>query len=97
MNKAGEWLLAPAFDVIYAYNPAGEWTSRHQMTINGLTDDFVRADLLTVASRYRIHAANDIVGEVEAAVDTWQDFAETAGVDVVVAQKIAQAHRVLKH
>ncbi len=97
MNKTGEWSLAPAFDVIYAYNPSGEWTSRHQMTINGLTDDFARADLLTVASRYRIHAADDIVGAVEAAVAAWQGFADTANVDEIVARKIAQTHRALKH
>jgi serine/threonine-protein kinase HipA len=97
MNKAGEWSLAPAFDVIYAYNPSGEWTSRHQMTINGLTDDFARADLLTVASRYRINDADDIIAAVEAAVDTWQEFANTAAVDASVVRKIAQAHRRLQH
>jgi serine/threonine-protein kinase HipA len=97
MNKAGEWSLAPAFDVIYAYNPSGEWTSRHQMTINGLTDDFARTDLLTVASRYRIRDADDIVSAVEAAVSAWQEFANTAGVDEAVAGKIAQAHRKLQH
>ena len=40
MDKAGAWSLAPAFDVTYAYNPAGLWTNRHQMTINGKTDGF---------------------------------------------------------
>ncbi|MDH3748919.1 MAG: type II toxin-antitoxin system HipA family toxin, partial [Gammaproteobacteria bacterium] len=45
MNKAGDWSLAPAFDVIYAYNPAGAWTSQHQMTINGARSGFQRSDL----------------------------------------------------
>ena len=35
MDRRGEWSLSPAFDVSYALNPAGEWTSRHQMSING--------------------------------------------------------------
>ncbi|MCR5614447.1 type II toxin-antitoxin system HipA family toxin, partial [Treponema sp.] len=35
MNKAGRWSLAPAYDVCFAYNPNGLWTSSHQMTING--------------------------------------------------------------
>ena len=42
MKKSGEWLLAPAFDVIYAYNPSGEWTSRHQMSVNGKRTDFTK-------------------------------------------------------
>jgi serine/threonine-protein kinase HipA len=96
MNKAGEWSLAPAFDVIYAYNPAGEWTSRHQMTINGLSDNFELADLLAVASRYSVHNASEIVGAVETAVAAWQEFANTAGVDEIAVNKIAQAHRALK-
>ena len=49
MDKAGAWSLSPAFDVTYAYNPTGPWTSRHQMTINGKTDDFTREDFKAVA------------------------------------------------
>jgi len=31
MNRRGEWRLSPAFDVSYAYDPNGDWTSQHQM------------------------------------------------------------------
>lgn len=96
MNKAGEWSLSPAFDVIYAYNPAGEWTSRHQMTINGLTDNFVRADLLTVAARYHVRNADDIVDAVESAVAAWREYANTAGVADTIASGIADSHRSLQ-
>ena len=40
LDRSGAWSLSPAFDVMYAYNPAGQWTSRHQMTINGKSDGF---------------------------------------------------------
>src|SRR5690606_21761279 len=49
MDKAGRWSLAPAYDVAYSYNPAGRWTARHQMTLNGKTDDFELADVLAFA------------------------------------------------
>jgi len=39
MDRHGSWLLSPAFDVMYAHNPGGNWTNRHQMTINGKTDE----------------------------------------------------------
>ncbi len=35
MDRQGGWKLSPAYDVIYAHNPAGRWTNQHQMTING--------------------------------------------------------------
>ena len=44
MNKSGEWKLAPAYDVAFAFNPAGAWTSSHQMTINGKRKNIVCED-----------------------------------------------------
>ena len=35
MNRDGQWRLAPAYDVTYAYNPQGEWTYQHLMSVNG--------------------------------------------------------------
>src|SRR6185437_8322835 len=49
MDKTGAWTLSPAFDVTYAYNPDGQWTARHQMTINGKTDNFEQEDFRACA------------------------------------------------
>ena len=35
MDKQGRWSLSPAYDLTYSYNPSGEWTARHQMSVNG--------------------------------------------------------------
>ncbi len=35
MYKTGKWCLAPAYDVAYSCNPHGNFTSQHQMSING--------------------------------------------------------------
>jgi serine/threonine-protein kinase HipA len=82
MNKRGEWSLAPAFDVTYAYNPAGEWTARHQMTINGKQDDFTLEDFRTSAALAGLKRgrAETILDEIRAAVERWPEFAEAAGV-----------------
>jgi serine/threonine-protein kinase HipA len=82
MDKRGEWSLAPAFDVTYAYNPAGEWTARHQMTINGKQDDFTLEDFRTSAALAGLKRgrAETILDEVRAAVERWPEFAEAAGV-----------------
>ena len=38
MDRSGHWSLSPAFDLVYAHNPEGRWTARHQMSINGKLD-----------------------------------------------------------
>ena len=74
MDRRGNWRLAPAFDLIYSYNPTGAWTSRHQMTFNGKRDNFRTEDLLAAASAadLRPPKAKSIFREVHAAVAGWQ-------------------------
>lgn len=45
MNKRGQWRLSPAFDVTYSYNPDGDWTASHQMSLNGKRNGFDLEDL----------------------------------------------------
>jgi serine/threonine-protein kinase HipA len=82
MDKAGRWSLAPAFDVTYSYNPAGEWTARHQMTMNGKRDGFTPADFRACAQNALMKRgrAEAIVEEVRAAVAKWPAYAEQAQV-----------------
>ena len=90
MNKAGEWSLAPAFDMTYSFNPSGAWTASHQMTMNGKRDNFSLEDFnacAKTASMKRGRAAK-IVAEVQATVSQWKSFAEQAGVPEVVREKI---------
>lgn len=82
MDRRGGWRLAPTFDLIYAYNPDGAWTSRHQMTLNGKRDDFLTSDLLETASHADLRSpkAKTVIREVHAAVSNWKNHAEQAGV-----------------
>jgi serine/threonine-protein kinase HipA len=82
MDRRGGWHLAPAFDLIYAYNPSGAWTSRQQMTLNGKRDAFTKDDLLTAASHANLKPtkAKNLLTQVHRAVSTWQTHAAQAGV-----------------
>jgi serine/threonine-protein kinase HipA len=96
MDKAGRWSLSPAFDVTYSYNPAGIWTSSHQMTLNGKRDGFTLADFRACArsalmKRVRAEA---IVEEVCAAVAKWPDYAEQAQVMSEGRKQIQRNHRL---
>jgi serine/threonine-protein kinase HipA len=94
MNQDGRWTLAPAFDVVYSWNPAGDWTSHHQMTINGKRDDFSSSDLLAVASRFDIRRGDETLQQVRDAVARWPDYASVAGVDEATSNRIRAGQRL---
>ena len=80
MDKKGHWSFAPAYDLCYFYNPAGRWTSRHQLSLNSKTDGFTREDLLAVAQSIGIRDANHIVEEIRSSVASWPETAKDCGV-----------------
>ncbi len=95
MNKQGEWSLAPAFDMTYAYNPGGLWTGTHQFTFNGKRDNFVLDDFKAVAKfaglkqgRYK-----KILAEVQSAVAQWPKLAKKNEVHSEYTKAIKATHR----
>jgi serine/threonine-protein kinase HipA len=96
MDKAGAWSLSPAFDVTYAYNPKGLWTSRHQMTINGKSDAFTREDFKAVAqvAGLKRGRSETILTEVMETVKEWPRYAQTAGVLGSLRDKITETLRL---
>jgi serine/threonine-protein kinase HipA len=96
MDKAGNWFLSPAFDVTYSYNPTGDWTSRHQMSLNGERDDFTIDDFRACAKNVSMKRgrAEEIVQKVQAAVLQWKQFADKSGVAPGIADGISKTHRV---
>jgi len=95
MDKSGNWSLSPAFDITYSYNPQGDWTSRHQMSLNGKHDDFTLNDFRACAKNasMRRGRAEEIVQQVQSAVARWKHFADESGVPPEVANGITRAHR----
>ena len=95
MDRRGQWSLAPAFDVMYAYNPSGAWTAHHQMSLAGKRDGFTLDDLRAVAATASMKRgrAEKIAREVASAVTRWREFAAAAGVTERQAEMIAAVHR----
>jgi len=93
MGRDGTWRLAPAFDLVWAYNPSGPWTNRHQMSVNGKRNDFSVSDLEAPAVEYDIRDAAAIRGQVAEAVAMWPEFARLAGVDAGMIDTIKKTHR----
>lgn len=89
MDRDGKWYLSPAYDMGYAYNPDGDWTSAHQMSVNGKFSGITKDDLLECASRNNIRNAGQIIDEVCQAAAGWPELARECG----VPQKIIDAIR----
>ncbi|MEZ4789280.1 MAG: HipA domain-containing protein [Flavobacteriales bacterium] len=92
MDPQGDWHLAPAYDVTYAYHPESLWLRQHQMSINGKRTGITRDDLLTVAKAMNIKKAEAIIDEVVAGVKKWKRCAKQAEVDVKQVEIIGKMH-----
>ena len=80
MDEDGRWRLSPAYDMMYAYNPDGGWTSMHQMSVNGKFDDITRDDLLALARVEGIKDAANLIEEVVDGASHWPVLAREYGV-----------------
>ncbi|MDP3516656.1 MAG: type II toxin-antitoxin system HipA family toxin [Pseudohongiella sp.] len=96
MNPQGQWRLSPAFDVAYSYNPDGEFTAQHQMSINGKRDDFQFEDLLVLAKAGAIkpRRARTLIDQVCLSVARWPEYVDAARVDRHMADSVRSMHRL---
>lgn len=93
MHPTGEWRLAPAYDMIWAYNPDGRWTHRHQMSMNGKRDGMTRTDLLAVAATVGVKKPEAIIEQVTASLAAWERHAAMAGVADRLAARVGATFR----
>ena len=80
MDRGGKWRLSPAYDMGFNYNPKGDWTSKHQMSINGKFDNITRQDLLEFARRNNIKEASEIIDSIKDSASRWPIIAKECDV-----------------
>ncbi|HKY22073.1 MAG TPA: type II toxin-antitoxin system HipA family toxin [Vicinamibacterales bacterium] len=95
LREGGAWELAPAYDVTYAYNPKGEWTYQHLMSVNGKFAGITRDDLMVVADRFGVGTAPKVLEEVGEAVASWPHFAKRARVSAPEVKRIREHHQLM--
>ncbi|MDR0431974.1 MAG: type II toxin-antitoxin system HipA family toxin [Bifidobacteriaceae bacterium] len=91
MNAAGEWSLAPAYDVTFACDNTKPWLTRHHLGVEGKFAGIERSDLLALADRCSVPDAAPTLAAVEAAVAAWPEFAAQAGVPSAQVRAITQS------
>jgi serine/threonine-protein kinase HipA len=94
MNQTGTWSLAPAYDISYAFNPAGKWLARHQMTINGKREGITRDDLLSVGKQMNIKKDKEIIERVLSVINHWSQYAADAGIPQKQINTIGSSHLI---
>ncbi|MCM1169420.1 MAG: hypothetical protein NC324_05735, partial [Bacteroides sp.] len=62
------------------YNPDGDWTSQHQMSINGKFKDITRTDLMEFATKNNIKEASEIIDHICGTAARWERIAAECGV-----------------
>lgn len=95
LKEGGMWELAPAYDVTHAYNPKGEWTYQHLMSVNGKFDGITEVDLRAEADRFGVRKPADILADVRAALANWPAFARDAGLAALEADRVSDDFRPL--
>jgi len=78
------------------YQPAGEWTSSHQMTLNGKRDGFRIEDFRECARTASLKRgrAGVIANKIREVAKRWRDYADEAGVPPRQRDKIQSALRL---
>jgi len=91
MDKSGQWQLAPAYDVCYAYRPDSPWVSQQSLTVNGKRKDINKSDLLKVASQMNIKKAEDILHHTMSILKQWAQYADQCNVPTTLQHHIEKA------
>jgi len=95
LKQGNAWDLAPAYDVTHAYNPRGEWTYQHLMSVNGKFDGITRDDLLLEGDRFQVRRPKDLLADVRAAVENWPACAKEAGLRAATTNRVAADFRLV--
>jgi serine/threonine-protein kinase HipA len=95
LKQGRGWELAPAYDVTHAYNPKGEWTYQHLMSVNGKFEEVTREDLLVEADRFGVRRAKDLLADIRGALENWPTYANESGLGKATAGRVSKDFRLL--
>lgn len=97
MDSAGEWSLAPAYDLIFAFNPSGTHTRVHQMSVAGEREAIEARHFRDLARTVGLRRSilPEALERVSEARARWPEFAGQAGVEPERADRIGSLFREL--
>lgn len=88
LRRGGSWGFSPAYDITHAFNPKGEWTYQHLMSVNGKFGRIARNDLAAVGERFDVPGVKRLLDQVAAAVSRWPEFGAEAGLSAGSMERV---------
>lgn len=97
MDRKGVWRLSPAYDLMFAYNPKGAWTAKHQMSINAKQEAISREDLLACAKSAGLNLSKckKLIDSIIKEARNWPAYAQKAGVKARKIESIKEVTKVI--
>jgi len=95
LKKNGDWELAPAYDLCYAYDHTNHWVSQQTLSINGKRKNITMVDLMTIAKANNTKKGENIIKEINTVIKNWGDFASKAKVRNDLLIKIGKNHNTI--
>lgn len=94
MDRDGNWSLSPAYDLCHAEGSA--FTRFHQLSINGKTSDFSRADLKHLAEYAGLPRGreNQVLEKTQTAFKNWENTADELGVPAPIMRHVQRTLRI---
>lgn len=90
MDKRGNWKLAPAYDLTFAYNLENRWLREHQMRVNGKTTDISLEDLIESGKRMSLthRKCTGIIETIRSVREGYISYMKDAGVSTKTAKTL---------
>ncbi|QDV06724.1 putative DNA-binding transcriptional regulator [Planctomycetes bacterium Poly30] len=94
MDRGGRWSLSPAYDL--CHSEGSDFTRHHQLSLNGKTNGFDRADLKALAEYADLPRSRDkhILQEVCDAFAGWEALAKELGVPAPLQEHVLKTLRL---
>jgi serine/threonine-protein kinase HipA len=90
LKQNGQWELAPAYDVCYAYRPGSEWVSQHALSINGKRKNITKDDLLELGKSVQCKKAASIISDLNNKIQDWKKYAKQAEVKPALIKTVSE-------
>jgi serine/threonine-protein kinase HipA len=94
MDRRGEWRIAPAYDL--CHSEGSDFTRHHQLSLNGKTHGFVRADIKHMADYVGLPRGRDklVLEEVVEAFKSWPALADELAIPAPLQKHVQQTLRL---
>ena len=84
-----KWNISPAYDLTYSLNPLMNYTrTSRALSVNGKRVDLSLKDVLTIAEKFTIKNAKNVILELQDAIDFWNIQASELEIPTNIIQSI---------